>query len=765
MPGARGLLSQVSFNTAQGTAVSNRIKILAALIFYAGIFYFVIKPLWLEPLRHQHVRATYDTSGGYVPRPLAANESGEHKLFLTARNGLDLRHLETIDLLIATYVQTLKVHQIEIRATRGDCRFISDARKIHDNEYLHFKRLKCDVESLAAGESLQLFIQTQDLGKNIALWSTRSPNRYEPANTQDLVIHATDGDYYPVGGLGFEFQPTFRDRAAMIEQVWSPAIPPHVLECLVAVLMALPLLLVRRHISPPIAACFTFVLAMMLMTLFTLIAPPLQAPDEATHFWNFVHIDGKDHLKDQILKDINRSHYERVFCHDLEKLDSADLAESLNAPWPEHGFLLDLSARSFAGHKMWQAYNLVIGDGHALRVLLLARSLNAALIATLLAVGTYLLATTFGAYYGFTALLSVMMMPTFWFFATHLSNHTFIICGYIALMMLSLMVLRSNAKLGRAVWPMMSVVLLSLLAGRASMLTMVIGTALLYLAALFGRRGLRYNFLQVIFWPICAGLIILLLRDTPYFAFTLGQVGQHADTFGLMIWAIPLLLLLSLVICRAGLIRLNAHGRTDRWLTKSVLILLASGVIAILLLPGIRQFNLPNIEFSPAPEKWQYVKLAIYTLITNLGVGGNDFLVIRTLWGGFGCPDNFLSQGFVDLLKIVMVGGIFLALACPLLKGRFADFLKVSAILSLSLIYYVLLAIACWKTGSTLHGRYILGFAMLLLAVAMHGYHEFSRWISRKWSVSADGLTLLWLGIATQVAFATLSELMTRYYA
>ena len=744
--------------------MSKRIKILSLLLFYAGIFYFVIKPLGVDPTRRQHVRATYDTGGSYVPLPMGIDEHHQHKMSLTARHGLDLSRLETIDLYFATYVQTLKLKQIEIKTAPGDCRFISDTRTLHDNEYLHFKKAECDVESLAAGESLYLFIETTDLDKNIALWSTKGANRYEPANTQDLVIHAKDGDYYPVGGLGFEFKPTFDNRAAMIERVWGQALPAYTLQLLVAGLLLVPALFWLGGVVPWTVSLVTFVVSTILMALFTLVAPPLQAPDEATHFWNYVHINGRDHLKDEILTDINRSHYERVFCHDLERLDSADLSENLKGAWPEHGFLLDVENRTLAGFKIWKAYDALIGGGTPLRVLLEARGLNALLIAGLLAGGSFLLSVAFGGPFGLTPLLSAMMMPTFWFFASHLSNHTFIIAGYIGLMILTLALLRADRPAKGLVIASMSLVLLSMTAGRASMLAMAVALALLGIGAIFSRDGFKFYLGNLIFWPLAAGAMIFSLRGTPYFANTNDQILRFVGNIGLKFLLIPVILGAGLVLARLCVAKSEV---SPIWKKMSSRILIFSALLFfafLLALPSVHIVHLPNIEFTAAPSQWRYVKLAVYTLFTNLGIGGDDFLVIRTLWGGFGCPDNFFSQTLIDLFKVTALVGLFLLVTGQLYKKQFADFVKVCMILMVSLAYYVLLAAACWQTGSTLHGRYILGFVMIVMAVSVYGYYQLLA-AKQKDQVGGTAWMLLMCGVFTQIALATLQQLILRYYA
>ena len=85
-------------------------------------------------------------------------------------------------------------------------------------------------------------------------------------------------------------------------------------------------------------------------------------------------------------------------------------------------------------------------------------------------------------------------------------------------------------------------------------------------------------------------------------------------------------------------------------------------------------------------------------------------------------------------------------------------------ILALALAYYVLLAAVCWQTGSTLHGRYILGFVMIVLAVAVCGFTQLLV-EKQKDQVTGTAWMLVLSGVFVQVALSTLQQLILRYYA
>ena len=203
------------------------------------------------------------------------------------------------------------------------------------------------------------------------------------------------------------------------------------------------------------------------------------------------------------------------------------------------------------------------------------------------------------------------------------------------------------------------------------------------------------------------------------------------------------------------------------WKKMSSRLLIISALVffaLLLALPSLHIVHLPNIEFTTPPAQWRYVKLAVYTLFTNLGIGGDDFLVIRTLWGGFGCPDNFFSQTLIDLFKAAALAGVFLLLIGQLYKKKIADFAKSCMILALALAYYGLLAAACWQTGSTLHGRYILGFVMIVLAVSVCGYSQLL--VSKQKDQADSSAWVLFVsGALVQIALSTLEQLILRYYA
>ena len=743
--------------------MSRYLTIIAAVVYYIGGFYFVAKPLWFDHLRQNHSTATYDTNGSYKPVPLSMSEAGRRSIQFTAPTGLNLADLDTIDLFVGTYVQTLAVKDMVIHSQPGGCEYRSIAEVVRDNDYLHFHKGNCDRQSIAPGEKLVLSLTLEDHDKNMVIWSTTNPNKFAPKDVHTLTLSSPAGVAYPVGAIGMKFSSPFANRAALIARVWGPSLPAYSLQVLVGLLAVIPLFFLLGGLVTWTATTVTFVAALALMGLFTVIPPPLQAPDEATHFWNYVHLNGRDHLKDDILTDMNRSHYERVFCHDLEKLDSADLTQELKGSWPEHGFLLDLGARSLAGHKMWSLYDDIIGDGQPLSVLLKARALNTLIIASILAVGCCLLGCDFSASLGLVPLLSAMMLPTFWFFSGHLSNHTFVIAGYIAVMLLLLAFLHSERPARRTNFFSMALAVLCMSTGRASILTFSVAMLILLLGFLFNSKASKFYLVNLSIWSLVASFFAYYNQDSAYFLRIKNEVANFVENFSTKQLVVATCALLFILAMRRVIAKIPTDYRFSKGIINTLGSIIGVAFVSVLIVPALHKVNLPNIEFTPPPTQWRYVKLAFYTLFTNLGIGGDDFLVIRTRWGGFGCPDNFFPQGKIELFKFITIAGVSMLSFKYIFEGRFTPIAKIISIFVLLLGYYALLAAVCWQTGSTLHGRYLVGFASMVNVIATYGIYRLCV-NPRSGAQSRPSVFLLVSSILAFVPFMTIDELIARYF-
>ena len=740
--------------------MARRVNILIMMAYYAAVILFVIKPLWWDGLRHEHVKTTYNTDQGYVPVPWAMGENGNRSIQLTALLAIDLSKLETIDLYLATYVQTLRIRDFKITTANRDCTFTAESTTLRDGDYAHFRKSRCEGGLLSPGETLLASVFLEDSTKNIALWTTPSKNKFY---SQDLSVPTFEGDKYPVGGFGFAFAPVLSHRAEMINKVWGDGLPHYLLQICVVALLGLPWMLLKAN-TPAGLGVFAFTTSITMMTLFTLIIPPLQAPDEATHFWNFVNINGRDQLKSEMLNDLQRSHYERVFCHDLEKIDSGDLKESLNADWPAHGFLLDVQSRSFAGYHIWKLYDNIVDTTMPIRVLLGTRALNSLLVSLVLAAFCWLLSRGTNTYIGFSPLVGASLLPTFWHFSAHLSNHTFLIIGYLALVTLTLAVLSTDEYRRELTWPPMAVLVVAALAGRAGIISLCIGLVILAVGAFYSKRNALLYVRAIIVWTLLAALIGFALRHTPYAGSLIAQISGFLNNIGWKMLAFSVGALGVLGLAHHLLIRPQSRLAKSRSLRLTTLTFIWTGVVILFVMPMIHKVNLPNIEFVDRPEQFRYIRLAFFTLISNLGLKGDDFLVIRTLWGGFGCPDNFFPQNVIDVLKALLLIGLGLAFTSHMMADSIFRASKAVTLTLAALLYFGILAASSWQTGATIHGRYILGVALIMLSVASTGlFFGFERTrLLTGWSKNT--VTLLLVCCVLILPLQAIKILLYRYY-
>ena len=482
--------------------------------------------------------------------------------------------------------------------------------------------------------------------------------------------------------------------------------------------------------------------------LTSLTAPPFQAADEADHFRTFLLATELIHRDEEALKLAQRGHYDRLMCHRDQRLSVENLGCAMTNGWPAHAGPTDGPARSLVADAVWKG----------IATILPLQSLNIGFIHSGLRLfnGLFVTLALFLALYVFNhhrrepegeniendlrsaaGPISVLAVPTLTHFANHNSNHTFLIAAYIVLAIASLNVIM-GVKLGWKTTLLLSVsTAMSVFAGRAGVLLWFVTLGL------FGIRWITQNVFSdtlrtfrqetsrsiLIFLPTIA--IGLLYNNQPYVQARLLPLFQNHVAVGLTALVSAAILLPSVLMTLGNLARklsdkLKAYptGVTLApripWLGVSGAIFSLYLVSAMLKTPA----PIPNIEFTPPISATTYIWLVFKSFIRNSAPGGDDFLLIGSFWGGFGCPVDSLHWFPLWAVQSFLMGGWMLGLFRYSEKNSTIETLKYFGFGLLCCTYLGLLTYAVHSGPSTMHGRYMVGFYLLFIVGSLWGWQR-----------------------------------------
>lgn len=181
----------------------------------------------------------------------------------------------------------------------------------------------------------------------------------------------------------------------------------------------------------------------------------------------------------------------------------------------------------------------------------------------------------------------------------------------------------------------------------------------------------------------------------------------------------------------------------------------ALALLFVALSPG---WPMPDIQSSTAePGLAEYCARSVYALLEGFGPGAGDMLVVRTFWGLLGWLDTAIPEVAYNALRYGSALGVLLLLGAGLRWGG----LGVPAIALISLAaLFVALAAACCLIDYNLHGRYLVGFYLLLLTAALEGYRR----VLDRASVAPGAVLATCLAFVMAVQGSSWAAMLGRYF-
>jgi hypothetical protein len=249
--------------------------------------------------------------------------------------------------------------------------------------------------------------------------------------------------------------------------------------------------------------------------------------------------------------------------------------------------------------------------------------------------------------------------------------------------------------------------------------------------------------LQRVLQRISLSTILLMTLVFPFVFLVLGGVGRLVDNLNRAVAA--------------------KIANVTPWLGKFVL----ACYLLFLFVPLIFKTQpIGNIEtITPKPDSLKYAIQVVSKFVLNSSLLRDDFLLIRSFWGGFGCPETVFPRLPVQLLQNVVWLGWFLGLYSMIKERTLQPVLAYLALAALVLIWLTLVAFGVQTV--TVHGRYLVGFYMLFISGGIVGFWKafqspplFSLVASRLTPVAFPLFLALILGLHA----ATFTALFFRYF-
>jgi hypothetical protein len=474
-----------------------------------------------------------------------------------------------------------------------------------------------------------------------------------------------------------------------------------------------------------------FCLAAAVSLQYATLVPPFQAPDEPDHFLSFAELAHRPDLANDAKSLAQLGHLERIKFNPEAKFRPIHVGDPYPIAWGAHVEADPAAARSGSAARLWQVLAPLTTGLDAPAVLLMLRLLNALIFAAAIAAVSASLRVSIDRPAPHAVCAVFLLVPTLAFFATHVSNYSLLMAGYIGLSAGALCLIFG----GRA--PIVEGALIGISLGLALSSSRSAFPVLPLVGALLAGRILvgpsveqpRPWVAAARFWSSLAlGFAGTWLIATPaaYRAYIdeLGGVALQRMGASGRFAVSPWLLAGVGVACAAadGLMQTLKRSRpqptSGTWWRASraaAFVLLAGSATAVVLsLLGSEWIDYPLTRQRDqiySPTDYEYIRDELQVALTPFRLRRHDLLLSSSFWIGFGWLDTYPSPRLLTALS--SIAGLSLSLTLVMLiandRRRHAVWVLVAGLGTLSsLIAYALL-------NQGLHGRYLIGVYLIAL--------------------------------------------------
>jgi hypothetical protein len=479
-------------------------------------------------------------------------------------------------------------------------------------------------------------------------------------------------------------------------------------------------------------------------TYYALISPPLQGPDEATHFNSYLAHTGQSQKIPELKTWAARIHYPRINCQIGSCLSSEDLHIPTEIPLPRYVYTLDINTRSAIGGTGLGIFGDVFSSLPIEHQLLGLRFFNVACGSFLICLSLLIFfpRSTLTSAQSFNFIGTWVAVPTLGFLSMNANNHGLTINGYACLLMgcLSAFVNKNPHSARQFAWAG-ALCALVVFSGR----TGIAGGAIL-ISAYYAVASIRCrDTFQWMAGTVAMSLMILLIywlyKDSPYTIQQLSGMKQRLESIAgqvvssnfifylvLLLFGFSTLFILRVISTSTALKHLiHSSEKTIRVVSRllALITVVAFGFLGSW--PLIHEpFAIPDIEYrSHGLTRLRFVQSVVRSFWLNFGVQGQDFFIHSSLWAGFGCPDRALPNLFLQFLKLAILLGLGAGFVKALwnLDGREITIrvFGISLMTIWMLVVSIMLLPVDFGGGVNPHGRFLIGSAMICGYLAVSG--------------------------------------------
>jgi hypothetical protein len=479
------------------------------------------------------------------------------------------------------------------------------------------------------------------------------------------------------------------------------------------------------------AAVAVALVAGSLGVLYAVLVPPLMGPDEPYHLLGFAELSSDRALAADTVAWMGETHLWRIRYQPKERFRSIDVGQ----PYVVKDDQLrptEVEMRSAVLARLWATAAPIAGRT-APQALLRFRLLNALVFALAMGAATALAIATAGAPFPQLLALPLLLVPSLPFFAMHVSE-TAVLCSIYVLLAAAVAVLFLDGP--RADWvglPLGLATGLMLAGGRSPWPLAGLVTAVLAGRVVLGSRASDQRRAAIVFWcGFAAGITTLFLIQNEAYRGMRLVWGEHF-TAGIPVWLRGIVEWLfdrpvaAVSLCASvGLLEIALRVPRQRVaalmkarepkLVRSAALVFAGLVVLSLL--GSLLLSYPQLELAPrrAPTAPERIAAVLGTMATLFRLTEPNFLLATSFWVGFGWLDTSPGPFFQAVLIALLAALLLLLLRHIALRceaRRLAWLLVLAAGGAFALVLYTLTT----QVAKPLHGRYLIGWYLCLLAV------------------------------------------------
>jgi hypothetical protein len=694
-----------------------------------------------SPLREPFVPKA--TRGVAATLPLEARESRKrtvvYRLKLSLADAGVLLDHEELQLLFSSTPRRRELVRGELRVRTEACPLEARPGELVDGQPVAFRRGgECSVERQAADADLMLELRGPG---ELALLGFQPIAGSPPGPVQAAAI---------VAGAALDVRGAFVDYTAALPRItllnamwrgapgagwlWGSLAAGVALACTACLVFpthafagsGLAGVLARSAVAVALVAG-------SLGVLYSVLVPPLMGPDEPYHLLGFAELSSDRALAGDTVAWMGETHLWRIRYQPQERFRSIDVGR----PYVVEDDQLrptEVEMRSAVLGRLWAAAAPIAAGRTAPEVLLRFRLLNALVFALAMGAATALAAATVAEPFPQLLVVPLLLVPSLPFFAMHVSETAQLCAIYVLLAAAIAILFLDGPRTDWAGLPLGLATGLMLAGGRSPWPLAGLVAAVLAGRVVLGSRASDPRRAAIVFWcGFAAGVAALFLIQNEAYrgmrirwgeAFTAGiPVGLRSAVEWLFDRPV-----VAVALC-AGVALLEIALRRPRERVGARLAAGSPGLVRVagfavaglvlLSLAGSLVLHYPQLELAPrrvltASER---VEAVLATMATLFRLSEPNFLLATSFWVGFGWLDTSPGPLFQALLIALLASSSLLLLRHIAVRSEARRLLWLLVLAVGGAIALVLYTVTT-QVAKPLHGRYLIGWYLCLLAVA-----------------------------------------------